>query len=117
MDFFKKNRKKLIDKLELKKCRNKFELIENDEFRKEDIIINADEISDSIINELSNGTDFDNIELKNKFRILRQYTVSIPIVDMPKINNQEIQRYKIKYIDKTNYSEDEGILRQSQVIW
>ena len=108
---------KLIDKLELKKFRNKFELIENDEFRKEDIIINADEISDSIINELSNGTDFDNIELKNKFRILRQYTVSIPIVDMPKINNQEIQRYKIKYIDKTNYSEDEGILRQSQVIW
>lgn len=108
---------KLVDKLELKKFRDKFELIENDEFRKEDIIVNADEVTNSIINELLNEKHIDNIELKNKFSILRQYTVSVPTVDIEEINDKEIQRYKIKYIDKEDYSEEEGILRKSQIIW
>ena len=98
---------KLVDKLELKKFRDKFELIENDEFRKEDIIVNADEVTNSIINELLNEKHIDNIELKNKFSILRQYTVSVPTVDIEEINDKEIQRYKIKYIDKEDYSEEE----------
>ena len=64
-----------------------------------------------------NEKHIDNIELKNKFSILRQYTVSVPTVDIEEINDKEIQRYKIKYIDKEDYSEEEGILRKSQIIW
>ena len=108
---------KLVDKLELKKFRDKFELIENDEFRRVDIIVNADNITNSIIQQLENDDEIDNIDLKNKFRILRQYTVSVSRKEMSEINDIDIIKYNIKYIKKEDYSEEEGIIRQKQVIW
>ena len=107
----------LIPKLQFKKFRDKFELIENDEFRRVDIIVNADNITSSIIQQLENDNEIDNIDLKNKFRILRQYTVSISRKEMSEINDIDIIKYNIKYINKEGYSEEEGIIRQKQVIW
>ena len=54
---------------------------------------------------------------KNKFRILRQYTVSVSRKEMSEINDIDIIKYNIKYINKEDYSEEEGIIRQKQVIW
>ena len=107
----------MIPKLQFKKFRDKFELIENDEFRRVDIIVNADNITSSIIQQLENDNEIDNIDLKNKFRILRQYTVSISRKEMSEINDIDIIKYNIKYINKEGYSEEEGIIRQKQVIW
>lgn len=107
----------LIPKLQFKKFRDKFELIENDEFRRVDIIVNADNITSSIIQQLENDNEIDNIDLKNKFRILRQYTVSVSRKEMSEINDIDIIKYSIKYINKEDYSEKEGIIRQKQVIW
>ena len=107
----------LIPKLQFKKFRDKFELIENDEFRRVDIIVNADNITSSIIQQLENDNEIDNIDLKNKFRILRQYTVSVSRKEMSEINDIDIIKYSIKYINKEDYSEEEGIIRQKQVIW
>ena len=107
----------LIPKLQFKKFRDKFELIENDEFRRVDIIVNADNITNSIIQQLENDNEIDNIDLKNKFRILRQYTVSVSRKEMSEINDIDIIKYNIKYINKEDYSEEEGIIRQKQVIW
>lgn len=107
----------LIPKLQFKKFRDKFELIENDEFRRVDIIVNADNITSSIIQQLENDNEIDNIDLKNKFRILRQYTVSVSRKEMSEINDIDIIKYNIKYINKEDYSEKEGIIRQKQVIW
>lgn len=107
----------LIPKLQFKKFRDKFELIENDEFRRVDIIVNADNITNSIIQQLENDDEIDNIDLKNKFRILRQYTVSVPRKDMSEINDIGLKKYNITYINKEDYSEEEGIIRQKQVIW
>ena len=107
----------LILKLQFKKFRDKFELIENDEFRRVDIIVNADNITNSIIQQLENDNEIDNIDLKNKFRILRQYTVSVSRKEMSEINDIDIIKYSIKYINKEDYSEEEGIIRQKQVIW
>lgn len=107
----------LIPKLQFKKFRDKFELIENDEFRRVDIIVNADNITSSIIQQLENDNEIDNIDLKNKFRILRQYTVSVSRKEMSGINDIDIIKYSIKYINKEDYSEEEGIIRQKQVIW
>ena len=107
----------MIPKLQFKKFRDKFELIENDEFRRVDIIVNADNITNSIIQQLENDDEIDNIDLKNKFRILRQYTVSVSRKDMSEINDIDIIKYNIKYINKEDYSEEEGIIRQKQVIW
>ena len=80
----------MIPKLQFKKFRDKFELIENDEFRRVDIIVNADNITSSIIQQLENDDEIDNIDLKNKFRILRQYTVSVSRKDMSEINDIDI---------------------------
>lgn len=107
----------MIPKLQFKKFRDKFELIENDEFRRVDIIVNADNIASSIIQQLENDNEIDNIDLKNKFRILRQYTVSVSRKEMSEINDIDIIKYNIKYIKKEDYSEEEGIIRQKQVIW
>ena len=107
----------MIPKLQFKKFRDKFELIENDEFRRVDIIVNADNITSSIIQQLENDNEIDNIDLKNKFRILRQYTVSVPRKDMSEINDIGLKKYNITYINKEGYSEEEGIIRQKQVIW
>ena len=107
----------MIPKLQFKKFRDKFELIENDEFRRVDIIVNADNITSSIIQQLENDNEIDNIDLKNKFRILRQYTVSVSRKEMSEINDIDIIKYSIKYISKEDYSEEEGIIRQKQVIW
>ena len=107
----------LIPKLQFKKFRDKFELIENDEFRRVDIIVNADNITNSIIQQLENDDEIDNIDLKNKIRILRQYTVSVPRKDMSEINDIGLKKYNITSINKEDYSEEEGIIRQKQVIW
>ena len=36
---------------------------------------------------------------------------------MSEINDIDIIKYSIKYINKEDYSEKEGIIRQKQVIW
>lgn len=87
------------------------------EFRRVDIIVNADNITNSIIQQLENDDEIDNIDLKNKFRILRQYTVSVPRKDMSEINDIGLKKYNITYINKKDYSEEEGIIRHKQVIW
>ena len=69
------------------------------------------------INCLKDDDEIDNIDLKNKFRILRQYTVSVPRKDMSEINDIGLKKYNITYINKEDYSEEEGIIRQKQVIW
>ena len=69
------------------------------------------------INCLKGDDEIDNIDLKNKFRILRQYTVSVPRKDMSEINDIGLKKYNITYINKEDYSEEEGIIRQKQVIW
>ena len=79
--------------------------------------MNADNITNSIIQQLENDNEIDNIDLKNKFRILRQYTVSVSRKEMSEINDIDIIKYNIKYINKEDYSEEEGIIRQKQVIW
>ena len=79
--------------------------------------MNADNITSSIIQQLENDNEIDNIDLKNKFRILRQYTVSVSRKEMSEINDIDIIKYNIKYINKEDYSEEEGIIRQKQVIW
>ena len=96
----------MIPKLQFKKFRDKFELIENDEFRRVDIIVNADNITNSIIQQLENDDEIDNIDLKNKFRILRQYTVSVSRKDMSEINDIGLKKYNITYINKEDYSEE-----------
>ena len=80
-------------------------------------MLNADNITSSIIQQLENDNEIDNIDLKNKFRILRQYTVSVSRKEMSEINDIDIIKYNIKYINKEDYSEEEGIIRQKQVIW
>lgn len=111
---------KLIKKLEFRKFRDEFELIESDEFIKEDIIININDDTNNIINDLINNEKIDNIELKNKFRFLRQYTVSVSKKDIyvnKVIDYEDITRYKIKYIEAENYSRDIGIIRKNQEIF
>ena len=80
-------------------------------------IISEGNITNSIIQQLENDDEIDNIDLKNKFRILRQYTVSVPRKDMSEINDIGLKKYNITYINKEDYSEEEGIIRQKQVIW
>ena len=83
----------------------------------DELLVNADNITNSIIQQLENDDEIDNIDLKNKFRILRQYTVSVSRKDMSEINDIGLKKYNITYINKEDYSEEEGIIRQKQVIW
>ncbi len=115
-----KNMLKLIDRLEFKKFRDEFELIDNDEFIREDITININEETQKILSTLQNKDNIESIELKNMFRTLRQYTVSISKKELhidKTINYKEIDRYKLKYIDKEDYDKEKGIIRIKDIIF
>ena len=62
----------------------------------------------------------DSIELKNKFRFLRQYTISISKNDMfgeNNINYKTIDKYNIYYIDKEDYNCESGVIRSKNLIF
>ncbi len=107
----------LIKKLEYESFRDKFELIEENEFMREDIIINADEISSKLINDLQNTVDFDSIEVKNKFRRLNEYRVAVPKKDLDNINTKPIHKFGIAYVDMDDYDENLGVIRKNNLIF
>ena len=113
---------KYVWRLEFKKFRDEFELIDQKktDLIKVDLIINIDNETNKIIKELINEDIEDSIELKNKFRFLRQYTISISKNDMfgeNNINYKTIDKYNIYYIDKEDYNCESGVIRSKNLIF
>lgn len=109
---------KLVQRLELKKFRDEFELIESDEFIREDIIININEETNSIINKLKEEEKIDKIEIKNLFRKLREYTISVPKKEVQRsINCIDILKYNVKYVNKEEYDKECGIIRKNDIMY
>lgn len=113
---------KYVWRLEFKKFRDEFELIDKKktDLIKVDLIINIDNETNKIIKELINDDIEDSIELKNKFRFLRQYTISISKNDMfgeNNINYKTIDKYNIYYIDKEDYNCESGVIRSKNLIF
>lgn len=115
--------KKLLDfanNMKYEDFRKNFNLIDNDEFIKEDIIVNIDDRVEEILNILKNESEQSsksNLEIKNLFRELRQYTASVSKVDIDKklVNYKTIDKYNLKYIDKENYDVNMGVKRISTI--
>ena len=113
---------KLVERLEFKKFRDEFELIDKkkSELIKVDLIINIDEETDKIIKDIQEDNFKDQTDLKNKFRFLRQYTISISKYDMfveNNINYKKIDKYNIYYLDKEDYDLDSGVVRSKNFIF
>ncbi|MGV8146959.1 MAG: CRISPR-associated helicase Cas3' [Alkaliphilus sp.] len=102
-----------VNKLEFEKFRNLFELIENDDGYKTDLIINANKESKEILEILKNEESIETIELKNLFRRLNKYRISVPKKEMDSINNKIIPKYEVKYVDLEDYSNETGVIRRS----
>ena len=85
-----------------------------------DLIINIDEETDKIIKDIQEDNFKDQTDLKNKFRFLRQYTISISKYDMfveNNINYKKIDKYNIYYLDKEDYDLDSGVIRSKNFIF
>lgn len=113
---------KLVDKLEFKKFREGFELIDKDksELIKVDLVININKETNNVIKDLLEDDISDKLEFKNKFRLLRQYTISISKNDMlvkQNINYKQIQKYDLYYIDKDDYDINSGVIRRQNLIF
>ena len=62
----------------------------------------------------------DNLDLKNKFRFLRQYTISISKNDMfveNNINYKKIDKYDLYYIYKEDYDINSGVIRSKNLMF
>lgn len=121
-----------MKKLDLKKMRDSFELINSDYRFKEDIFIAADDEFNRIINELisvkkqikKNGNSIErNTAIKNLVRILNQYKISLnkTTYDSIKDSLYEIEDFDLKYLplkvgSLPVYSEEEGIISNNQSI-
>lgn len=104
-----------IKELEFKSFRDSFELIKKEEWKK-DIFINADKNSDEILEKLENSKDLSNLEIKNLFRALNNYRISINTKKYDKIKNNLISmdKFDLEYLNIDNYSLEEGILDNLQ---
>ncbi|MCD5414884.1 MAG: CRISPR-associated helicase Cas3' [Clostridiales bacterium] len=102
-----------INKLELEKFRNLFELIENDSNYKTDLIVNANKESAEILDILRGNEEIESVKLKNLFRKLNKYRILIPKKEINNINSKEISKYAIKYVELDAYSGDTGVIRKS----
>lgn len=113
---------KLVERLEFKKFREEFELIDKkkSELVKVDLIININDETDKVIKDIIEDNFADKIDLKNKFRFLRQYTISISKHDMfvdNNINYKTIDKYNLYYIDKEDYDLESGVIRSKNLIF
>lgn len=113
---------KLVERLEFKKFRDEFELIDKKkgELVKVDLIININDETDRSIQDIIEDKFNDKIELKNKFRFLRQYTISISKHDMfveNNINYKTIDKYNSYYIDKEDYDLESGVIRSKNLMF
>lgn len=113
---------KLVERLEFKKFREEFELIDKkkSELVKVDLIININDKTDKVIKDITEDNFIDKIDLKNKFRFLRQYTISISKHDMfveNNINYKKIDKYNLYYIDKEDYDLESGVIRSKNLIF
>lgn len=113
---------KLVERLEFKKFRDEFELIDKkkSELVKVDLIININDDTNKVIQDIYADNFTDSIDLKNKFRFLRQYTISISKQDMfikNNINYKKIDKYNLFYIDKEDYDVNSGVIRSQNVIY
>ncbi|RXG34139.1 CRISPR-associated helicase Cas3' [Methanohalophilus sp. WG1-DM] len=123
---------KHIQVLDFKKLRNSFELIDNKDIPKHDVIIEADSTCSSIINSLvhlhnnwkENKTQWEyNFEIKNLFRRLNQYKISINNKTYSSLHDslQEIKGFDVEYLPKNCdstqlYSEERGIILDNSQI-
>ncbi|ABR54142.1 CRISPR-associated helicase Cas3 [Methanococcus vannielii SB] len=109
------NVQKSIKSLDFKTFRDNFELIKKEEWKK-DIFINADNNSDEILKKLENSKDFSNLEIKNLFRALNNYRISINTQKYDKIKNNliSVDKFELEYLNIDNYSVEEGILDNLQ---
>lgn len=121
-----------MKKLDLKKMRDSFELINSDYRFKEDIFIAADDEFNRNINELilvkkqikKNGNSIEkNTAIKNLVRSLNQYKISLnkKTYDSIKDSLYEIEDFDLKYLplkvgSLCVYSEEEGIISNNQSI-
>ncbi|OEC91218.1 hypothetical protein A9239_00245 [Methanosarcina sp. A14] len=121
-----------VENFDLRKLRDSFELIKKDYAFKRDIIIEADPECSQIIEKLrdikkkekasKNPWEY-SFEIKNLFRQLNQYRISINEKTYSEIRDdlQEIKGFDVEYLPMTRgtrqlYSEDKGIISDTQSI-
>jgi CRISPR-associated endonuclease/helicase Cas3 len=104
---------KSINRIEFKKLQELFKLIE-DNYQKEDIIINFNEESQQAIDTIINK-EGDYLEILNAWRRLNKYKVSINKKDLDKINYLPVMGMNI--LNKGDYDEEIGIIRKSYEIF
>lgn len=104
------NVQELIKSLDFKTFRDSFELIKKEEWKK-DIFINADSKSEEILKKLEYSKDLSNVEIKNLFRELNNYRISINTQKYDKIKNNliSVDKFELEYLNINNYSLEEGI--------
>lgn len=106
---------KFADNFNFENFRKEFNLIEKNELIKTDVVVNIDSNSDSILKKIQNNNgDISQLDLKNLFRELRQYTASVPTKDIEdrKIHYKKIEKYDLLYVEKEEYCET-GIIRHT----
>ncbi|MCT4594745.1 MAG: CRISPR-associated helicase Cas3' [Anaeromicrobium sp.] len=108
---YSKDMMKFIEKLKYEDFRNMFELIDKDEFLKVDIIVNGDHICQKLLEKIQED-NLDMLEVKNAFRLLNQYRISVLRKELHNINTKSIHKYNLLYINKEDYGK-EGAIRKS----
>ncbi len=104
---------KAVNRVEFKKLQELFKLIE-DNYQKEDIIINYNKESQQAIDLIING-DGEYLDILNAWRRLNKYKVSVNKKELENINYVSIKGMNI--LDKEDYDENIGIKRRSMEIF
>jgi len=96
---------------DFKKIRELFELIEDNQERKIDLIVNINDEAQECIDRIIGG-DLEEQEMINCWRKLNQYKISVNKKELKYINDIPYEKHNMRVINKDSYDIDLGVKRE-----